>query len=193
VDAVRGGMDNFTLAKRYDNWFPPVLKVPGRAVPDGPTAAGIIEQQVGKEEPLIINIDIIGVGGSTYDSTVVMYPQAWPVNVSERSDYTDRSGRLRMRNLRAEIHWRLREALDPDHGDDLALPPDKELLADLCAPRYRVTAAGVQVESKEEIKERIGRSPDVGEAVMLCLYMPPLPPPDDSVIIDDDPVNISPY
>ena len=51
----------------------------------------------------------------------------------------------------------------------------------------------MQVESKEEIKERIGRSPDVGEAVMLCLYMPPLPPPDDSVIIDDDPVNISPY
>lgn len=193
VDAVRGGGDKFTLCKRYGNWFGDVLKVPGRAVPDGPTAAGIIQQQVGNEAPLVINIDIIGVGGSTYDSTVVMYPQAWPVNASEGTTFTDRSGRLKMRNVRAEYHWRLREALDPVHGDDLALPPDKELLADLCAPRYRVTAAGIQIEAKEEIKERIGRSPDVGEAVMLALYMPPLPPDPGGVVVDNEAVEISPY
>jgi len=73
------------------------------------------------------------------------------------------------------------------------LPPDKELLADLCAPRYRVTAAGIQIEAKEEIKERIGRSPDVGEAVMLALYMPPLPPDPGGVVVDSEVVEISPY
>lgn len=193
VDVARGGGDNFTLCKRYGNWFDEILKVPGRAVPDGPTAAGIIEQQVGKQNPETINIDIIGVGGSAYDSTIAMYPQTWPVNAANGSDYTDRSGRLRMRNLRAEYHWRLREALDPVHGDDLALPPDKELLADLCAPRYRVTAAGVQIEAKDEIKSRIGRSPDVGEAAMLALYMPPLPPDPGGVVVDGEAVEISPY
>lgn len=193
VDCVRGGGDKFALAKRYGNWFDEVLKKPGREVPDGPTAAGIIHQQIGNQSPMVINIDIIGVGGSTYDSTLPMYPQAWPVNAASRSDYTDRTGRLGMRNLRAEYHWRLREALDPDHGDDLALPPDNELLADLCAPRWKLTAAGVQIEAKEDIKERIGRSPDTGEAVMLALYMPDIPVQQDGVLIDDVSVEISPY
>lgn len=193
VDVARGGGDNFTLCKRYGNWFDEVLKVPGRAVPDGPTAAGIIQQQVGSQEPFVINIDIIGVGGAAYDSAVAMYGQAWPVNAAGRSDFTDRSGRLAMRNIRAEYHWRLREALDPVHGEELALPPDKELLADLCAPRYRVTAAGIQIESKEDIKERIGRSPDVGEAVMLALYMPPVEVEPGGVVVDEQAVEISPY
>ena len=75
-----------------------------------------------------------------------------------------------MRNVRAEYHWRMRDALDPTNGDDIALPNDPELLADLCAPRYKITTAGVLVQDKKEIKERIGRSPDKGEAVMLCNY-----------------------
>jgi hypothetical protein len=32
------------------------------------------------------------------------------------------------------------------------------------------TAAGVKVELKDEIKARIGRSPDIGEAVMMCNF-----------------------
>ena len=92
------------------------------------------------------------------------------VNSSEGSTYRDRSGKLKMRNLRAELYWRMRDALDPAYGDDLALPPDPELLADLCSARYRNTTAGVIVEEKSEIKARIGRSPDVGEAVIMSLY-----------------------
>ena len=193
VDCVRGGGDKFALAKRYDNWFDEVVKLPGREVPDGQTAAGIIYAQIGNQGPLSINIDIIGVGGSTYDFTVDMYPQAWPVNASNGSQMTDRTGRLKMRNLRAEYHWRLRESLDPVLGDDLALPPDNELLADLCAPRWKLTASGVQIEAKEDIKERIGRSPDVGEAVMMALWMPHVEINYDGVVVDGETVEISLY
>ena len=62
----------------------------------------------------------------------------------------------------------MRECLDPVHGEDLALPPDAELLADLCAPRYRLTASGILLEAKEEVVRRLGRSPDAGDAVVLC-------------------------
>ena len=72
-------------------------------------------------------------------------------------------------NLRAEAYWRMREALDPDYGDDLALPDDSELLADLCAPRWEYTPRGVRVEEKEDIIKRIGRSPDAGDAAVLAL------------------------
>ena len=71
--------------------------------------------------------------------------------------------------MRAEYHRRMRLALDPEHGDDIALPPGNEIVADLCAAKYKMLAGGViQIEEKDAIKERIGRSPDEGEAIMLA-------------------------
>lgn len=131
-----------------------------------PTAAGIVFQQLEHAGHIgYINIDVIGVGSSAYDSLAAMYPGiARAVNVSHRSDYVAMSKGdkpqplFRMRNLRAEMYWRFREALDPDSGDDLALPAGNELVADLCAARYQVLAGGViQIEEKKKIKERIGQ------------------------------------
>jgi hypothetical protein len=48
------------------------------------------------------------------------------------------------------------------------LPDDRELLADLCAPRWEPTSRGIKIESKEEIIERIGRSPDKGDAAIYA-------------------------
>lgn len=170
IDCVRGGNDNMTLSRRYDNWFAEVQSWPGVLVPDGKTAATLIHSELGNERPREINVDVIGVGSSTYDHLDPLYDDVRPVNASEASGYRDKSGKLKMRNVRAEYHWRMRDALDPIDGDDVALPNDPELLADLCAPRYKITTSGVLVEEKEAIKARIGRSPDKGEAVMLCNY-----------------------
>jgi hypothetical protein len=60
------------------------------------------------------------------------------VIVSEGSSASDKSGRLGFVNLRAEIMWKFREALDPATGQDIALPDDRELLADLTAPRWEL-------------------------------------------------------
>jgi len=116
-----------------------------------------------------VNVDLIGVGTSVYDFLHEMDGvDAQGVNVASGADQTDRSGKFKMRNVRAWMYWSLREALDPQLGEDLALPPDSELLADLCAPRWKVSAQGIQVESKEDIIERLGRSPDSGDAVALA-------------------------
>jgi hypothetical protein len=75
-------------------------------------------------------------------------------------------------NKRAEAHWRFREALDPDQdgGSPIALPPDPQILADLTAPRWKLAARGIQIESKEELKkpERLGRSPDKGDSIVMA-------------------------
>lgn len=170
IDAARGGNDFMTLARRYDNYFPPVKKWPGAQVPDGPTAATYVHSELGREIPGVINVDVIGVGSSTFDHIKPLYPNVVAVNVADGSDYRDKSGRLKMRNLRAELIWRMRDALDPMGGDDLALPNDPEVLADLCAFTYQITPSGVLIEDKEAIKERIGRSPDVGEAILMANY-----------------------
>ena len=169
IDPSRGGRDKMGIAKRYDNWFDEVISYPGVVVRDGATGADLARQTIGDIDPAYINVDVIGIGSSVYDHTKVMYKNVVPFNGAEASEYRDKSGKLKMRNKRAEMYWTMRDALDPKEGDDLALPPDTELLADLCSARYEVSAAGVLVEDKDKIKERIGRSPDIGEAVMMAL------------------------
>ena len=167
IDPSRGGEDKSALAKRYDNWFT-VKTWAGALVTDGAILAELSRQELGDEKPNYINIDVSGIGSSGYDHLKVMYDNVIPFNPAEKSEYRDRSGKLKMRNKRAEMYWRMRDALDPEFGDDIALPPDKELLADLCSAHYKPTVSGVLVEEKAEIKKRIGRSPDVGEAAMMA-------------------------
>jgi hypothetical protein len=95
------------------------------------------------------------------------------VNVSESPTATDKSGRLRFKNLRSQLWWQMREALDPANNTGIALPPDPRLLADLCAPTWSMTGTTLQVASREEIIDRIGRSPDFGSAYVLSLIDTP--------------------
>ena len=168
IDPARGGKDKAAISKRYGNWFEELMVYPGVAVPDGPTLAELARKALAGETPEYINIDVIGIGASVYDSMKDDYEVVTPVNAAGSSKFTDRSGKLGMRNIRAEYYWRMREGLDPDHGDEIALPPGNEIVADLCAATYRPTVSGIQIEDKNDIKKRIGRSPDVGEAILLA-------------------------
>jgi hypothetical protein len=91
-----------------------------------------------------------------------------PVNVGSASEVLDDDQNKVYVNLRAELWWALRDALDPKNPEPLALPPDDDLLGDLAAPTYKITGKGqTQIEDKEETKKRLGHSPDRADAVML--------------------------
>jgi hypothetical protein len=170
VDVARGGPAQTAIAKRYGQWFAPVIKIPGRQTSDGPAVAALVYREY--VPGCAINIDIgATAGGGAYESLrsyVDIRDPINPINNAQSVDVRDRSGKYRLVNVRAASYWKLRECLDPVHGENLALPPDSELLADLCAPRYKLTASGIQLEAKEDITQRLGRSPDVGDAVVLC-------------------------
>ena len=169
VDPARGGKNAMAVARCYGQWFAPIQTYPGVSVPDGPTAAALLAGDITAN--YIIGIDVIGVGGSVIDSVEAMSGRAQAVNFAEGTPgLHDSSGKLHFRNLRAAAYWSMREALDPTHGAMLALPPDKELLADLCAPKFKVTTAGLQLESKEDITERLGHSPDKGDALVIAYW-----------------------
>jgi hypothetical protein len=99
--------------------------------------------------------------------------QVLGVNVAEKSGGIDLAGVLRFFNIRSELWWRFREALDPARNRGLALPPDRQLLADLCAPKWKPVGPIVQVEGREEIVKRLGRSPDWASAYVLALLDTP--------------------
>jgi hypothetical protein len=195
VDLVRGGKDKFALSKRKGTYFCKLVKIPGVNVEDGPAAAKLVHDSLEDETDIgYINVDIVGIGSSGYDSlkAIPRYaPITYPVNAGAGSDYIVyskpdskgvRHALYGMRNMRAEYHWKLREALDPEHGDDIALPPGDTLVADLCSARYKLLAGTstnppkIQIESKDDIKERLGRSPDEGEAVMMSNIRPVIIP-----------------
>ncbi len=72
-------------------------------------------------------------------------------------------------NKRAEMWGEMAEWLKAGG----ALPPCPELKADLCAPAYDFDASGkLRLEAKEKIKERCGRSPDLGDALALTFAFP---------------------
>jgi hypothetical protein len=120
-------------------------------------------------------VDVVGVGTSVYDHLRGHANNVVSINGAEKSHATDKSGELRFANLRAELWWRLREALDPANGFELCLPPDRELLADLCAPKWSLAYRGILVEAKDELMKRIGRSPDKGDAVAYALAAKAMP------------------
>jgi hypothetical protein len=82
-----------------------------------------------------------------------------------------RDGQLSFANKRAEAWWKFREALDPDQefGSAISLPPDASIKSDLAAPRWELTPRGIKIEDKDEIRRRLGRSPDDGDAIVMCL------------------------
>jgi hypothetical protein len=67
----------------------------------------------------------------------------------------------------------MREALDPTNNTGICLPPDKRLLADLCAPTWKLVGQTIAVASREEIIDKIGRSPDYASAYVLALMDTP--------------------
>lgn len=163
VDPARGGDDETVIAPRHGHWFAELSVHPGMATPNGPIVASLV--LVDRRDDAPVHVDVIGIGSSVYDHLEGNGIHVIGVNGAERSHARDVTHNLAYMNKRAEVWWSLREALDPSRNILIALPPDPKLRADLCAPRWKLTQRGIQVESKEDLIKRLGRSPDRGDAV----------------------------
>jgi len=124
------------------------------------------------------SIDVIGIGAGVYDRA--KEAEGWKIkervlsfNASEKTEMKDSSGELGFINLRSSAWWNVREMLQLDEID---LPPDDELTGELVAPKWKVMSGGkIQVESKDDIKKRIGRSTNYADTVIQVFA--PMPKP----------------
>ena len=172
VDVAHGGQAQTVIVPRYGNWFAPPIKFPGAETKDGPAVAQIVVKH--HEAGADINIDAQGYGASACEflqSYTWLHATVRPINEESKSTLYDKTGRFKFASLRSAMFWKLREALDPENGDNLMLPPDREMMADICAPRYSIRASGILVEPKDDIKERTGRTLDVGDALIYCHWI----------------------
>lgn len=177
VDVGRGGGDKTVLTMRSGHWMDYQKVYPGAGTPDAPAVLKHVVASIPTGHTPKVQIDVIGVGAAVYDLARLMGLDAYAMNSAKASHARDESGQLGFANKRAEWWWGLRELLDPRSKDEpIALPPDRELLADLTAPRWTITLRGIQVELKDHIRERIGRSTDKGDSAVYSFAIPTLPP-----------------
>lgn len=77
-------------------------------------------------------------------------------------------------NMRAWSYWAIRDWLDPSKGSKAALPPDDLLKQELSETQWKFRSDGkIQIESKEDLKKRIKRSPDRADALANTFW--PIP------------------
>lgn len=177
VDCSGGGTDPMIIAARYDGWYAPMVEEKAENIPmdrSGAYCSGIV---VGyRRDRALVVVDLGGgYGGPTYEH---LKANDVPVNGFRGAEATRRrsvDGNLHFTNKRGAALWLFREALDPGQpgGSPIALPDDPVLVADLTAPTFEPTPNGIKVESKEKVCERLGRSTDRGDAVVMAWFEGP--------------------
>ena len=172
VDASGGGQDPMIIARRFDGWFEEMHETPAKEIPldaIGRHCVGIIISLRRQDAKIIIDMGG-GYGGSMYEILKENNIDPVPHKGAEKSNARTSDRNLGFYNKRSQIIWQFREALDPnqDGGSPIALPRDPELLADLTAPTFEIGSRGIQVEAKEKVVDRLGRSTDKGDAVCMA-------------------------
>jgi len=103
--------------------------------------------------------DSIGLGSGVIDRMLELDIPVRGVNVSESPAMT-----ARYANLRAELWDKTKDWFT----QEVQIPNDDSLIADLTAPRYSFNSSGkMLVESKAETKKRLGRSTDFADSLVL--------------------------
>lgn len=179
VDPARYGEDKTTIAVLRGNV---IETINAHTQADTMQTTGyVITALGGYPATSRIGVDVIGIGAGVYDRLREQGYETISVNAGEGTDVQDETGTLFFLNVRAAMWWGLRERLNPDKPDALALPPDDKLTGDLVAPKWSITSSGrIKIESKDEIRKRIGRSTDYADAVCAALWamrQPNHPPP----------------
>lgn len=169
VDPAAGGKDNMTIYRRHGTWFAKPIRIPGVEIPQeraGPIAAAKVIEH--RKDRAVVHADVIGWGLSCCNFLTANGVQVVPVNFANASKGATADGTLQFFNLRAEVIWRMREELDPQNANPIALPPDPRLRGDLASYRWELRPGGIFIEPKEKQKKRLGHSPDDGDACCLA-------------------------
>lgn len=169
LDVAEGGKDRTAIAQRYDEWVAPLTVKFGRETPTTESAVALLLPALLDGGYAVIDAD--GVGAAAYGmareklgAKVRAYRGVKP------TFWRDRTAMLEFFNVRAAAWWAMRDALDPASGRHVALPPDPDLRAELCSARWEMRGPKIKLEDKDDIVSRLGRSPDLADAVVMSFW-----------------------
>lgn len=170
VDIAQGGKDKTVLSARHGAWFAPLKVHDGVDTKNGPAVAALIFMQMRDGPEIVLDMGG-GYGQSTYDHMSGQDYMPTKFSGADAATTRDRSGVFGFFNMRAQAWWKMRDALDPEYGAFIALPPSPSLKRELCAPTFSIKPGSkILIESKEEVRKRLGHSTDEADAVIMALW-----------------------
>lgn len=129
-------------------------------------------------------VDVVGIGASVIDACnrLGFHAKAFNAGSNKGVRMLNRGGTVTeaksteavplFNNIRSQCYYDMAEAA---HKGELkfldGLPDYAELKRDLGAHKYEVKERQIIVESKDKLKERLGRSPDFSDAIMAAWWV----------------------
>jgi phage terminase large subunit len=167
IDVARFGADHSVFAINKNNHFTIIpfyqldtAKLTGEAV-------NLIKHY----KPTRVSVDCDGIGAGVFDNLneaknegiietelFELHSGSNPVEFGQTEDFF---------NLRAQMYWLFKTDIDK-----ISLEPDDDIEEGFSTMRYYFNTKGkLQIESKDEIKKRLGRSPDAEDAIVYCNFL----------------------
>lgn len=171
ADVAQGGTATTCISRLWGSWFDELIRIPGKQTPDGQSVAAQLIQH--RRGAAVITIDLTGGWGisardhlKNLDIAIVPCVFSSQKNTGRTKDQAWRYG-----NRRAQMYWQFREALDPDSGEEISLPVDARLTAQLTTVRFKLKGDTLFIEDKQEIQKRLGMvSIDDADAIVMAWW-----------------------
>jgi hypothetical protein len=172
VDVARFGSDSTVFAICRDNDF--ITRRFDKL--DITNISGQAMDYIKKYKPTKVAVDSDGIGAGVFDvlkenrtahdteeylrdvELIEIHSGSSPLPLGQTEEFV---------NLRAQMYWMFKQ----DIGS-ISLEPDDDLMDGLSSIKYYFNSKGkIQIEPKDEIKRRLGRSPDAEDALVYCNFL----------------------
>lgn len=163
VDVARFGIDSTVIFPRQGLMaFKPSMMRQARS---NEIAARVANAKLRWDSELEFIDGTGGYGSGVVDSLIQAGHAPMEVNFAGKADNS------KYKNKRAEMWFRMAEWIK--RGG--CIPKDNQLKKELCAPTYTFVNGKFQLEEKDQIKKRLGYSPDIADALALTFAMDEMP------------------
>lgn len=165
ADIAGGGTDMTVVRERRGS---KALRQWTISTPDSGRLVEWLHNIIIESEAKAIRIDSTGIGWGIIGAIREKCPD---VLVSGVNASAQASQPNRFLNSRAEMWWNGRVLVEKGEIDLSEAVDTLNLTAEMTAPKWSLNFKGkIQIESKDDLRDRIGRSPDHADALLLAFY-----------------------
>ena len=179
VDVAGMGRDSSCFSERKGSWVAPFICQNAGGHADHMKVAGMIVQKRKFDPRMYVSIDTIGEGAGVYSRCLELDKEQFIISCKysegaksyNGKDLHDLTGQYSFLNMRAYLHWCVRDWLNPKNETGAMLPPDEVFDEEATEIKWSFRSDGrIFIEPKEDIKKRLGRSPDRFDALANTFY-----------------------
>lgn len=178
VDVAGMGRDATCYTERMGAWCSGFDCHNSGGTADHMEVAGKIVARRRRQPQMFVAIDTIGEGAGVYsrckeqdDETYIISCKYSEWGNFDPDKLRDITGQHRFVNMRAYLFWCVRDWLNPKNNTGAMLPPDSLFLEEATEIRWFFRSDGkIQIEPKEDIKKRLGRSTDRFDSLANTFY-----------------------